>query len=236
MNPAPSTAASSPGEVARDVTHNVAQNIASDFACESALVDGQGYLQVPVVVMGVSGCGKSTLASDLAAQLGRRFVEGDTLHPPANVAKMAAGLALDDTDRIGWLHSIAAELARGDAPVVACSALKRSYRDLLRAAAPQLRLIHLSGEPSELTLRLEQRQGHYMPATLLPSQLATLEPPQADEHALPLDITMLPAQQTYLALAWLHGQAPRPPAASRPTAASTQPGSPPASEPFTKQP
>ena len=144
-----------------------------------------------IVVMGVSGSGKSTLGQALAARLGVPFVEGDQLHPPRNVALMAAGTPFTDADRQGWLEAVAARLkaAEDTGAVVACSALKRSYRDLLRRAAPGLRIVHLSGSAALLAERLRARPGHYMPASLLPSQLQTLEPPQADEQALTLAIT-----------------------------------------------
>ncbi len=149
-----------------------------------------------IVVMGVSGCGKSTIGSALAGALGRPFVEGDALHPPENVARMAAGVPLTDADRAGWLDALAARLAEarssGQPVVMSCSALKRSYRDRLRAAEPALQLLHLQGAAAELERRLQQRSGHYMPASLLPSQLATLEPTQADEDALVLDIALPP--------------------------------------------
>ncbi len=147
-----------------------------------------------IVVMGVSGCGKSTLGQALAAQLGVRYVEGDELHPPRNVTLMAAGTPLTDEDRHGWLHAVAAELAADGGAVVSCSALKRSYRDLLRQQAPTLRLIHLTGPAAVLEQRLQARSGHYMPASLLPSQLQTLEPPGADENAIVLSITEPPDQ------------------------------------------
>ena len=140
-----------------------------------------------VVVMGVSGCGKSTVGQALAARLGLRYVEGDDLHPAHNVARMAAGMALTDDDRQGWLQSVGAELARGDDVLVTCSALKRRYRDTLRASAPDLRLVFLQGAPELLAQRLQARRGHYMPASLLTSQLQTLEPPTPDERPIELD-------------------------------------------------
>lgn len=158
-----------------------------------------------VVVMGVSGCGKSAVGQALAARLGVPFIEGDALHPGANVAKMAAGVPLTDDDRRGWLAAIAAQLsaAKGTGAVVACSALKRHYRDQLRDAAPGLRLVHLSGPEPLLAQRLAARSGHYMPPSLLPSQLATLEPPALDEQALILDITEPATQLAERAAQWL---------------------------------
>lgn len=145
-----------------------------------------------VVVMGVSGCGKSTVGRGLAAALGVHYVEGDELHPPDNVERMAAGIPLTDADRHGWLQAVAGQLSHATAQaagvVVACSALKRRYRDLLRAAAPDVRFVHLHGSPALLAQRLSGRTGHYMPASLLQSQLDTLEPPGADEGAITLDI------------------------------------------------
>lgn len=140
--------------------------------------------------MGVSGTGKSTVGRALAETLGLPFVEGDDLHPPANVAKMAAGIPLTDADRAPWLDRIAAEL---DRPVViTCSALKRSYRDRLRVAAPDLVLVSLHGSPELLASRMAQRDGHFMPPSLLESQLATLEEPSADEDAIPVDVELRP--------------------------------------------
>ena len=149
-----------------------------------------------VVVMGVSGCGKSTVGQLLSAGLHVPYIEGDALHPAHNVALMAAGTPLTDKDRQGWLMAIAAQLAaaRDTGAVATCSALKRSYRDILRAAAPDLRFVHLHGSPALLAQRLKARSGHYMPASLLQSQLDTLEPPGADEAAITIDIA-LPAEQ-----------------------------------------
>lgn len=149
-----------------------------------------------IVVMGVSGCGKSTVGAALAQALGLRFVEGDELHPARNVALMAAGTPLTDEDRQDWLQAVAAALAGAGEPgvVVSCSALKRRYRDLLRASAPDLRLVHLRGEPALLAQRLQARKGHYMPPSLLQSQFDTLEPPAEDEHACAADIDLPPPQ------------------------------------------
>jgi gluconokinase len=151
------------------------------------------------VVMGVSGCGKSTVGQALAQALGVPFVEGDLYHPPANVAKMAAGIALDDSDRAGWLHALQARIgaarADGTGLVLSCSALKRRYRDLLRAGDPALRFAHLDGPRELIAARLQARAGHYMPPSLLASQLRDLEALQADEAGVLLDIGSAPAIQ-----------------------------------------
>ena len=136
--------------------------------------------------MGVSGSGKTTVGSALAARLGLRFVDADDLHPAANVEKMAAGIPLTDEDRWPWLDAVGAVLADGPV-VVACSALRRVYRDRLRAAAPALRLVYLHGSRELLAERMGHRD-HFMPVALLDSQLATLEVPGPDEDAIALDI------------------------------------------------
>jgi carbohydrate kinase (thermoresistant glucokinase family) len=160
-----------------------------------------------VVVMGVSGCGKSTVGAVLAQELGATFLEGDAFHPPTNVARMAAGVPLTDADREGWLQVLSRLLGEarreGRAVVLSCSALKRSYRDTLRAQAGDIVWIHLTGTRELLEQRMAARQGHYMPSSLLVSQLATLEPPAGDERALTLDIARAPAQLLGDALAWL---------------------------------
>jgi gluconokinase len=149
-----------------------------------------------IVVMGVSGCGKSTVGRALATALGLPFIEGDDLHPLRNVALMAAGIPLTDDDRLEWLQAVAAALAAGagTGAVAACSALKRSYRDLLRTGAPALRFVHLTGDPALLAERMHRRSGHYMPPSLLQSQLDILEPPGADEAATTLDVSASPEQ------------------------------------------
>ncbi|MFY8179449.1 MAG: gluconokinase [Limnohabitans sp.] len=127
-----------------------------------------------LVIMGVSGCGKSTVGERLAQRLGVPFLEGDDLHPPHNVALMAAGTPLTDADRADWLDAIAARLSDlqpDEGLVVSCSALKRRYRDRLRAAASDLQFVHLYGDHALLATRLAQRQGHYMPPALFLSQL-----------------------------------------------------------------
>ncbi len=147
--------------------------------------------------MGVSGCGKTTVGRALAARLGVNFVEGDALHSDSNIAKMAAGIPLTDADRHGWLQAVAEQLnnptAAASGVVASCSALKRIYRDLLRAGAPDLRFVFLHGERALLAQRLAARSGHYMPASLLQSQLDTLEPPGDDESPIRLDIAVDPA-------------------------------------------
>lgn len=136
-----------------------------------------------LVVMGVSGAGKSTIGAALAQRLGATFVDSDSLHPQANVAKMAAGTPLTDEDRWPWLELVGAELAapNPDGIIVACSALKRAYRDAIRAKAPGTGFVQLSVELPILQGRVAQRSGHFMPPSLLASQLETLEPLQADE-------------------------------------------------------
>lgn len=134
-----------------------------------------------IVVMGVSGCGKSTLAAAVASHLGLPMVDGDDLHSPQSVAKMKAGIALEDADRWPWLDRIGAVLSQEGGCVVACSALRRAYRDHIRAACPGVAFLFIDGAREPILDRMQQRQGHYMPATLLDSQLATLERPASDE-------------------------------------------------------
>jgi len=144
------------------------------------------------VVMGVCGSGKSLIGERFARALGLEFVEGDAYHPPENVARMSGGLPLTDEDRQVWLAAIAARLdaARRAGPglVVSCSALKRSYREVLRAGRADVRFVYLDGTRALLEQRLAGRRGHFMPSSLLDSQLAILEPPAPDEHAWVCDI------------------------------------------------
>jgi gluconokinase len=152
---------------------------------------------VILVLMGVSGCGKSTIGGVLAGRLGWPLAEGDDLHPAANVAKMAAGHPLDDDDRWPWLARIREWMdgreAAGESGIVTCSALKRRYRDVLRDG--EVVFVYLHGTREQLLARLTARQGHFMPASLLDSQLADLEPPEPDERALRIDIGAAPAVQ-----------------------------------------
>ena len=138
-----------------------------------------------VVVMGVSGSGKSTTAAELVRRLGWDFAEGDDFHPRANVEKMHAGIPLTDDDRWPWLRALAEWIGEheqaGRSAVVTCSALRRVYRDLLREGHPSVWFAHVAEDPALIRERIEHRTGHYMPASLLDSQLATLEPLQPDE-------------------------------------------------------
>jgi len=148
------------------------------------------------VVMGVSGSGKTLIGSALAHSLGVEFVEGDDFHPEENVKRMASGIALTDEDRAPWLRSIAARLRAakdtGTGLVVSCSALKRSYRDLLRAEAGEVRFIFLKGTRALIAERLATRSGHYMPASLLDSQFAALEEPAPNERVWECDVRVPP--------------------------------------------
>jgi gluconokinase len=149
---------------------------------------------VVIVVMGVAGCGKSAVGTALAAALGADFIEGDRLHPPENVAKMASGTPLTDDDRKAWLDriggSIAASVRAGRATVAACSALKRAYRDRLRGFQHGMVFVYLDIDPQTARTRVAARKGHFMPASLVDSQFAILEPPQSDEPAISLDGTL----------------------------------------------
>lgn len=156
--------------------------------------------EIPLlVIMGVAGAGKSTLMRALAARLGWAWQDGDDLHPAANVARMARGEPLTDADRAPWLAAIGAWLdarrAQGHPAILACSALKRAYRDGLRAGRPGLRFVWLTGEPAVLRRRLADRTGHIAGPDLLASQLATLEPPSPDESVLTVDIGLPTAEQ-----------------------------------------
>ena len=146
-----------------------------------------------IVVMGVSGCGKSSVGQALAEALGARFIDGDDLHPEANKAKMAAGIPLNDEDRWPWLAEVSAALAESNT-VVACSALKRVYRERILAAAPGTFFVHLHGTRQLLAQRMNARPNHFMPVSLLDSQLNTLELLSADEPGVMLDIA-LPIEQ-----------------------------------------
>ncbi len=147
---------------------------------------------VQVVVMGVSGCGKTSVGVALGKALGLRFIDGDDLHPQANRDKMAAGIPLTDEDRWPWLELVGETLANSTdvGTAVACSALKRVYRDRILAAAPNTFFVHLHGTRELLAERMGQRKNHFMPLSLLDSQLNTLEPLGADEPGVVLDIAL----------------------------------------------
>ena len=150
-----------------------------------------------VVVMGVSGSGKSTVAALLAAALGCQFQEGDDLHPPENVEKMRRVTPLTDADRLPWLRKIAEEIdgwrARGECGVLTCSALKRSYRDIIIGDRRDVVLLYLRGSRELIHQRMVARHGHFMPVALLDSQFATLEEPTPDEHPITVDVADNPA-------------------------------------------
>ncbi len=150
-----------------------------------------------IVIMGVCGTGKTTVGQAVADALGFSYAEGDSYHPVANVEKMRAGFPLNDEDRAPWLAAMATEidawLAADRGAVLACSALKRRYREQLIGTRSGVRLVYLHGDPALIRERMLARTDHYMPASLLDSQLDTLEPPQQDEHPIALDIAISPA-------------------------------------------
>ena len=146
-----------------------------------------------VVVMGVSGCGKSCVGESIANHVGGYLIEGDQFHPPANIEKMSAGIPLDDDDRADWLSRLGRELVSAlethTHPVLTCSSLKRKYRDRLREAVPGLGFVFLELSRGEAAQRVGNRPGHFMPASLIDSQFATLEPPHGEPSTLVLDAT-----------------------------------------------
>lgn len=160
-----------------------------------------------VVVMGPSGVGKTTVAQALAARLTWTFAEADEFHPPANIAKMSAGIPLDDDDRAPWLvlirDWIGERAGEGVSTVVTCSALKRRYRDVLRGAPARVRFLELAGAPALVEDRMAHRAGHYMPTSLLASQFAALEPLGADEDGARVDVSAAPDAIVERALAAL---------------------------------
>jgi carbohydrate kinase (thermoresistant glucokinase family) len=191
----------------------IAARVGKDSAADLPLKESSGGVGGPysrhmiVIIMGVSGSGKTTVGSLLAGRLGWDFRDGDDFHPPANVAKMRSGTPLTDEDRFPWLLAIQAFMrkchADGQSAVIACSALKESYRDVLLRAQSWVRFVHLSGSRELIALRMQARSGHFMPPTLLDSQLATLEPPadalSADISAAPADLVEGICQQLGLA-------------------------------------
>jgi gluconokinase len=149
-----------------------------------------------IVVMGVSGSGKTTVAKGISTATGLRFAEADEFHSESNVAMMRSGVPLDDAHRWPWLRKLAEWMAarsvEGVSTVLACSALKRSYRDVLRQGPKGIEFVHLDGPAEVIRERMSRRAGHYMPASLLDSQIATLEPLQPDEFGLVLDVSLAP--------------------------------------------
>ena len=157
-----------------------------------------------VVVMGVSGCGKSAVGERIAQSLGLPLIEGDEFHPPSNIDKMRRGLPLDDADRAGWLDQLAAQLALHPAgAVLTCSALKRAYRERLRAAAPALRFVHLQLTQDEALRRVQSRGGHFYPPSLVASQFEALEDPAGEPGVLAVDAALSLDAVATQALGWL---------------------------------
>ena len=160
-----------------------------------------------VIVMGVSGSGKTTVAELIAKRLGWPFMEGDRLHPEANVEKMRQGIPLTDADRAPWLDRIGEELklwaAEGRSGVLTCSALKRAYRDRIRSARPDVRFVYIKGSEALIQSRVAARHHEYMPASLLRSQFEALEEPAADEQAVIVDATLSPEEEAAAAIAAL---------------------------------
>jgi len=158
----------------------------------------------PVVIMGVAGCGKSSFAAALTQALGWNLIEGDEFHPPENVAKMRAGIALTDDDRAGWLNVLADELVRrGPHAVLTCSALKKAYRDRLRQSVPELRFVHLDLTREQSIARVTQRPGHYFQPALVDSQFAALEKPVGETGVLMADATQSIETLQAQVCAWL---------------------------------
>lgn len=181
-----------------------------------------------LVMMGVSGNGKSTIGTLLAERLGRVFIEGDDFHPEANIAKMSAGMPLDDDDRRPWLETLAGRVreleAQGQSSVLACSALKRQYRDWLRAGDPDLFFVLLQADYEVLRERMERRT-HFMPSSLLRSQFDTLEPLQAGERGIVVDVHMPPEHVVAAIMAALPGTDGQPAAAAGTSGGAQEPAS-----------
>jgi gluconokinase len=156
--------------------------------------------------MGVSGSGKSTVGAALARRLGVPFADADTFHPAANIAKMAAGTPLTDDDRYPWLEAVGKWLGdHEDGGVMSCSALRRTYRDRLRAHCPRIEFLHLTGSPALIADRQAGRPGHFMPSALMKSQFAALEPLGPDEHGIALDVGQSVASIVGEFLEYVHG-------------------------------
>lgn len=166
----------------------------------------------PMIVMGVQGTGKTTIGSALGELLGVTFIDSDDLHPPANKVKMAAGTPLEDEDRVPWLKivgaTIVANAAEGRTTIVACSALKRWYRELLRSSVPELQFIHLAGQRDLVASRLATRQHEFMPTTLLDSQFEVLEPLAPWEAGVVVPVAGTPAEIVDVVAEYLARPAP----------------------------
>lgn len=157
-----------------------------------------------VVVMGVAGCGKSAVGQRMAAQLGLPLIEGDDFHPERNIQKMQQGIALTDADRADWLLALGAELGRhGGGAILTCSALKRAYRETLRAAVAQLRFVHLDISQAESLRRVASRPGHFYPPSLVASQFEALQPPAGEAGVVILDATRPLDDLARSAVVWL---------------------------------
>ncbi len=170
----------------------------------AAFVTDQLRRPVHTVVMGVSGCGKSVVGARIAQLLGLPLIEGDAFHPPANRDKMARGEALTDADRAGWLQLLGGQLrAHPHGAVLACSALKRSYREVLRSAVPRLAFIHLAITQPESARRVGSRSDHFYPASLVASQFEALEDPAGEPSVLVVDGTLPVAELAAQAAGWL---------------------------------
>lgn len=163
-----------------------------------------------IVVMGVAGCGKSSVGNAISQRSGGRLIEGDVFHPASNIKKMSAGIPLDDEDRAGWLTRLGEEMsacvASGERAILTCSALKRAYRDKLRAAVPGLGFVFLQLSREEAADRVNHRPDHFMPASLIDSQFATLESPVGEPLTLPLDASQPIAELAETVDAWLHNR------------------------------
>jgi carbohydrate kinase (thermoresistant glucokinase family) len=151
-----------------------------------------------IVLMGVAGCGKTTTGKRLSRLLGWPFRDADSFHPPANIEKMSRGIPLTDEDRGPWLAAIRAwidaETCAGNSAIVSCSALRRTYREVLTASQRHVRIVHLTGSRDLIASRMERRRNHFMPPSLLASQFATLEPPTTDERAVCVSVLMPPGR------------------------------------------
>jgi gluconokinase len=174
---------------------------------ESAMLSNASGSSITIVLMGVSGVGKSTVMTALEERMAARFAEGDDFHPESNVRLMRAGIALTDEDRWPWLRAIAEWIGGCERDVVdgvvTCSALRRSYRDFLRDGHPSVHFVHLTLGPAALEQRVASREGHYMPASLLASQLATLEPLGSDEPGFEIDAGKSPSEIAAAIVSWV---------------------------------